>query len=69
MKGYFSLGLCGYEVEIQDDCETVKYQFVGTEHQHPVQKAKVYYTQKDARPYFLANGRRIHLDQCLRVGI
>lgn len=69
MKGFYSMGLCGYEVEIAEDNESVLYKFVGTEKEHKMQKSKIRYTQKDARPYFLANGRRIHLDQCLRMGI
>lgn len=67
MKGYYSLGLAGYEVEIDDGGERVSYQYVGPTGSKPVtQHAKVRYTA-GGRAYFLANGRRIHLDECLRV--
>lgn len=67
MKAYYSMGLCGYEVSVNDDCESVTYRFVGTEKEHPYQHAKVYWPKTKDRPYFLANGRRIHLDECMRV--
>lgn len=67
MKGYYSLGLTGYEVEINEDCESVTYQYVSPTGGKPSrQHAKVRYTA-GGRPYFLANGKRIHLDNCLRI--
>ena len=62
MKGYYSLGLSGYEVDI------MRWLFVGTDREQIAHRAKVYYTG-GGRPYFNANGRRIHLDQCLRTDI
>lgn len=66
MKGYYSMGLAGYEVEILDD-ERVQYTYIApTETVYKPQKSKIYYT-KNGRAYFLANGRRVHLDECLRA--
>ncbi len=64
MKGYYSLGLCGYEVTVLDD-EHVGWRFVGTEREQPPHCAKIRYTAK-GRAYFRAGNRRIHLDECLR---
>lgn len=30
MKGYYSLGLTGYEVSINQDCESVTWVYVGS---------------------------------------
>ena len=67
MKGYYSLGLTGYEVEILDQGH-VAWLFVGTTLEQIRHKAKVYYTA-GGRAYFIANGRRIYLDECLRSNI
>ena len=42
--------------------------FVGTNLEQIRHKAKVYYTA-GGRAYFIANGRRIYLDECLRSNI
>ena len=68
MKGYYNIGLCGYEVEVNEDCESVTYTFIGTEQKHNKQTAKVYYNS-NGEPYFLANRRRVYLHDCVRVNI
>ena len=69
MTGIYAMGLCGYRVSISEDGESVQYRFVGTERDYPVRKARIRYTVRDARPYFLASGHRIYLDECLRTTI
>ena len=68
MKGYYSLGLTGYEVSTNNDCESVTWIYVGSNREQLTHKAKIYYT-KGGRAYFNALGRRIHLDLCLRTDI
>lgn len=67
VQAYYSLGLCGYEIELNDAGDSVTYRFVavtgGEEH-----KSKVYFTQK-GRAYFKAGTRRIYLDECIRTNI
>ena len=66
---YYSLGLVGYEVGISSDRETAFYHYVSTTGPEPCgHRAKIRVTTK-GRPYFLINGRRIHLDECLRKNI
>lgn len=67
MKGYYSLGLTGYEVEIIDQ-DHAQWIFVGTNCEQIAHRAKIYHTG-GGRAYFNANGRRIHLDECLHMGI
>lgn len=43
MKGYYSLGLSGYEVDIIDQ-DHVRWLFVGTDREQIAHRAKVYYT-------------------------
>jgi len=64
-NAYYSFGLCGYELRASEDGETIYYRWTGTSGAAPEQHAKVRYTNK-GRTYFIANGRRIHLDECLR---
>ena len=61
--GYYSLGLCGYEVEVKDD-EHVYWLYVGTQREQIRHTAKIYYTAK-GRAYFITGWRRIYLDECL----
>lgn len=63
--GIYSLGLCGYEVAVDETQEIAFYRFVGLSGPQLGRKAKIRYTSK-GRPYFLAGNRRIHLDECLR---
>ena len=65
MKGYYSLGLVGYEVEPIDE-ETVLVTYTGEEDPKP-KRYKIQYT--DGRPFVRPYGRRIYLDQCLRVDL
>lgn len=67
MKGYYSLGLCGYEVEVINE-DLIQWVFVGTSRENTTHRSKVYHTA-NGRAYFNANGRRIHLDQCLRTNM
>lgn len=68
MKGFYSLGLTGYEVSINNDGESVSWIFVGSNRNQIAHRAKIYYT-KGGRAYFNVPGRRIHLDLCLRTDI
>lgn len=65
--GYYSLGLVGYEVKINDDNESVTWIYTGDNDQK-THYAKIYYSAR-SRPYFIARGRRIYLDECLRCDI
>jgi hypothetical protein len=66
--GYFSLGLTGYEVRVNDDCESVSWLYVGSQREQIHRKAKISYTTK-GRAYFRTPNRRIYLDECLRFNI
>lgn len=67
VHGTYSLGLAGYEVSIDPDGEHVHFRWTSMTGGKPYwQTAKVYHTAK-GRAYFKASGRRIHLDQVLRV--
>ena len=68
IRGFYSLGLVGYEVEILDD-EHVSWLYVGTQQEQVRHTARIRYTSK-GRAYFLVTEprRRIHLDECLRAG-
>lgn len=69
MIGYYSMGLAGFEVEELGD-ETVAYTYLYPgmdESKKKAHKARVKYTA-NGRPYFISfQGRRVHLDECLRV--
>lgn len=45
MKGYYSLGLTGYEVSINQDCESVTWIYVGSNREQLTHRAKIYYTK------------------------
>ena len=66
--GYYSLGLCGYEVKVNDDCESVAWIWVGSNREQIDHRAKIYHTNK-GRAYFRTPNRRIYLDECLRCNI
>lgn len=69
MKGYYAIGaFTGYEITIDQDGEFVRYRYHSTASVAPKRKAKVRFTKK-GRAYFLAAGKRIHLDECLRSDI
>ena len=65
--GYYSLGLVGYEVKVNDDNESVTWIYTGDNDQK-THRAKIYFGASD-RSYFIANGRRIYLDECIRTDI
>lgn len=65
--GYYSLGLVGYEVKINDDGDSVTWIYTGDNDQK-THKAKIQYT-KGGNPYFRAGCRRIHLSQVIRTNI
>ena len=62
--GYYSLGLTGYEIRINEDLESVTWHYVGISIS-PDHKAKIYYT-KGGMPYVKIHGRRIHLSEVIR---
>ena len=65
--GYYSLGLVGYEIKVNEDNESVTWIYTGDNDQK-THHAKIYFTVW-SRPYFIANGRRIYLDECIRTNI
>ena len=65
--GYYSLGLVGYEVKVNKDNESVTWIYTGDNDQK-THHVKIYFTAW-SRPYFIANGRRIYLDECIRIDI
>lgn len=65
----YCMGLAGYELCPSDDGETIAYRYVSPSGGKPYEHhAKVRYTV-NGRAYFLANGRRIHLDECIRKNV
>ena len=67
----YSFGLCGIEIlDIEYGInDAVIYRFCsGSEEVEKPHRARIYYSNND-RNYFLYNGRRIHLDECMRCGI
>ena len=67
MKGYYSLGLCGYEVSIDtEDNDYAFAKFVGTEKEHPQRRYKINFSPS-GRAFIRPNGRRVYLDEVLRV--
>lgn len=67
MWGYYSLGLVGYEMKVNDDCESVTWLYTGDNDQK-THHAKIY-CGKGGEFYFIANGRRIYLNECLRINM
>lgn len=65
--GYYSLGLVGYEIKVNEDNESVTWVYTGDNNQK-THHAKIYFTAC-SRSYFIANGRRIYLDECIRTDI
>lgn len=68
MDGYYSMGLCGLAVTLEANSESVQYELVGTDKGSYIHRSKIYYTA-NGRPYFLAFGKRVHLDECLNLNI
>lgn len=65
MKGIYSLGLVGVEVEIISD-EHVKYKRIGLEIKEKTHKAKIYFNKK-GEAFFNSIFGRIYLNECVRV--
>jgi hypothetical protein len=65
MTGYYSLGLAGYEVTVRDE-ETASVLFVGTQREQIAHDHKIQYSPS-GRAFVRTYGRRIYLDQCLRI--
>jgi hypothetical protein len=66
--GFYSMGLVGYEIhKIENEAgeEYVTWLYVGTQREQRARKSKVQYTAK-GRAFFIAHGKRIHLDECMR---
>ena len=68
-KGYYSMGLCGYEMWLDpDDNDRMMVQFVGTDNEHKPRSYKIQETMS-GRMFVRPDGRRIYLDEVLRTNI
>lgn len=68
-KGYYSLGLTGYELwQDPQDMDRMMVLFVGTQRE---QKARSYRIQQThaGRMFVRPNGRRIYLDEVMRTNV
>ena len=66
-KGYYSMGLAGYEIwSDPENSDKLMARFVGTEKEHKARSYTVQYTT-GGRPYIRPDGRRIYLDDVLVV--
>lgn len=63
-KAVYSMGICGYVVWADADGENIWHTWVGSNREQKAYKSKARFTAS-GRAYFMAHGRRIHLDQCL----
>lgn len=68
MDGYYSMGLSGLAITLEPNGENVQYELVGTDNNSCVHRSKIYYTA-NGRAFFMAFGKRVHLDECLRAKI
>lgn len=68
MDGYYSIGLCGLAITLEANSKSVQYELVGTDKAPYIHRSKIYYTAS-GRPFFVAFGKRIHLDECLTSNI
>lgn len=67
MKGYYSLGLYGYEISIDPtDNDYAFAQFMGTEKEHPRRRYKINFSTS-GRTFIRPNRRRVYLDEVLRT--
>lgn len=70
-KYYYSLGLTGYELWVDDDDvrdNTIHVLFVGTQREHVARRYKIQSRNKvNVRQFVRVYGRRIYLDECMRV--
>lgn len=66
---YYSMGLVGYELCVDNNGETIRLRYMWFSGAKPTeQRAKVRETAR-GRTYFLVNGSRIHFDNCLRINL
>ena len=69
MKGYYSLGLCGYEIwPDPEDNERMMAKFVGTSTDHRAVSYKIQETPS-GRSFIRPDRRRIYLDEVLRTDL
>lgn len=70
-KGYYSLGLTGYELWVDDDDlrdDTMHVLFVGTDQEQVAKRYKIQFRNKvHVRQFVRVHGRRIYLDQVTHV--
>lgn len=65
IHGYYSLGLCGYEIwDSDNDSDKLNCLFVGTNREQIAREYKIQY-MPNGRPFIRPNGRRIYLDEVL----
>ena len=66
-KGYYSMGLAGYEVwPDPENHEKLMARFVGTEKEHPARSYKIQET-RSGKMFIRPDGRRIYLDEILVI--
>lgn len=68
LNAYYSMGYVGYEVGVDGSGENAYYRFVGCNEPDRIHRSKIRYT-RNGDAYFLANGRRIRLNECLRKNL
>ena len=68
VQATYAMGLAGYEIELDARGENVTYRYVAPNLRDKEKHAKIQSTKR-GRAYFVANGKRIHLDECLRTNI
>lgn len=70
-KAYYSLGLAGYELWVDDDDlrdDTIHVLFVGTQREQVARRYKLQNRNiRHPRSFVRVYGRRIYLDECMRV--
>lgn len=70
-KAYYSLGLTGYELWVDDDDlrdDTIHVLFVGAQREQVARRYKLQNRNiSHPRSFVRVYGRRIYLDECMRV--
>lgn len=70
-KAYYSLGLTGYELWVNDDDlrdDTIHVLYVGSQREQIARRYKIQFRNKvHVRQFVRVHGRRIYLDECVRV--
>lgn len=71
VKYYYSLGLAGYELWVDDDDlrdDTIHVLFVGTQREQVARRYKLQNRNtRHPRSFVRVYGRRIYLDECMGV--